>query len=338
MKKKIPSVCIVMLLLAFLLLNPTEATAGSRAGLMLWFHSVLPVLLPFIILSRLLISMDGLSFLIKRITPLTRRLFGVTPMGTYALIFGFLCGYPMGAKLSGDLVREGRISREEGEYLLLFCNNVSPAFLLGFSMTEHVKAPGLIPLTLALVYGTPLVLALFWRKGRCFPDIALKNTSGLPSRPTEAATGSSFRMLRQQKQTSGFQMSFKIVDACIMDGLESILKLGCYIILFSIMARLAALIPWHYALSGALFAGLLEITGGIAAVCALPLPLLTRYLAVTGFMVFGGLSGIAQTNGMLVGSGLPIGAYVRSKILTSLLALLLAFLFLTFLPGSGPPL
>ncbi len=319
MKKKFLSVFIIMLLLAFLLLDPAEAVAGSRAGLMLWFQSVLPVLLPFLILSRLLISLDGLSPLLARVSPLTRHIWGLSSMGAYALLFGFLCGYPMGAKLSGDLVREGKISPEEGAYLLLFCNNVSPAFLLGFCMTEHLKAPKLIPLTLALVYGTPLVLALFWRKGRRFPEKSRKAVTGLS----------------RQKQTSGFQMSFKIVDACIMDSLESILKLGCYIILFSIMARLAALIPWRHALSGALCVGVLEITNGIAAVCALPIPLLPRYLSVCGFLVLGGLSGMAQTNGMLVGSGLPMGPYVKSKILTSLLTLLLAFAVLTLLPVQG---
>lgn len=312
----------VMLLLGFLLLNPSESVAGSRAGLMLWFQSVLPVLLPFFVLSRLLISLDGLTPVMERLSPLTRRLWGLSPMGTYALLLGFLCGYPMGAKISADLVREEKITREEGAYLLLFCNNVSPAFLLGFCMTEHLKAPSLVPVTLGIVYGTPLFLALFWRKGRSFQRNALNHRS--------------LRRTSQQKQTSGFQINFKIVDACIMDGLESILKLGCYIILFSIMARLAALIPWPHAFLSALCVGILEITNGIAAVCQLPMPFFLRYTAVLAFMVFGGLSGIAQTDSMLVGSNLPIGAYVKAKLITVLSALLIAGGIFILLPGFLP--
>ncbi len=308
-----------MLLLGFLLLNPTESVSGSRAGLNLWFQSVLPVLLPFFILSRLLISLDGLTPLMERLSPLTRRLWGLSPMGTYALLLGFLCGYPMGAKISADLVRDEKISLDEGAYLLLFCNNVSPAFLLGFCMMDHLKAPSLIPVTLGIVYGTPLFLALFWRKGRSFQ----KNTLNPRSQ----------RRTMQQKQTSGFQINFKIVDACIMDGLESILKLGCYIILFSIMARMAALIPWPHAFLSAFCVGILEITNGIAAVCQLPMPFLLRYMTVLAFAVFGGLSGIAQTDSMLTGSGLPIGAYVKAKFITTLLVVFTAAGIFILLPA-----
>ncbi len=298
----------IMLLLGFLLLNPEEAVAGSRAGLMLWFQSVLPVLLPFFILSRLLISMNGIAPLTRLLSPLTRHIWGLSPMGTYALLLGFLCGYPMGAKIAGDLVREGKITPGEGNYLLLFCNNVSPAFLMGFCLTEQLKAPALLPLTLGLVYGLPLLLGAFWRR---------KGTQS-PKLP--------------QKQASGFQISFKIVDTCIMDGLESILKLGCYIILFSIMARLAIKIPWPNMLLSAISVGLLEITNGISLVCHMPFSLEIRYLTVLGFVILGGGSGLAQTQGMLVGSGLSVSGYIKAKLITALAALLLAAALFRFFP------
>ena len=305
------AVCIILLLLGFLLLNPAEALKGSRAGLLLWANSVLPVLLPFFILSRLLISLEGITPLTRLLSPVTRRLWGLSPMGAYGLLLGFLCGYPMGAKVAADLVREQKITSQEGEYLLLFCNNVSPAFLLGFCMNEHLKAPELIPMTLGIVYGLPLALAVFCHRGRRFVPVT---EGGFPK-----AT---------QKQASGFQISFKIVDACIMDGLESILKLGCYILLFSIMARFAALLPWKNPLYCGLAIGILEITNGIAAVSPLPLPLSIRYAAVLGFLVFGGGSGIAQTYSMLSGTGLSIKNYVKAKVVTTALAVLLAALLL----------
>ena len=309
MKKKILAVAVILLLLGFLLLNPEEALKGSQSGLLLWAQSVLPVLLPFFILSRLLISLDGLTPLTRILSPVTRRLWGLSPMGSYALLLGFLCGYPMGAKVTRDLILDQKISAQEGQYLLLFCNNVSPAFLLGFCMNEHLKAPQLIPLTLGLVYGLPLLLALFWRRGRRFEPVIQTNF-----------------FKGKQKQASGFQISFKIVDACIMDGLESILKLGCYILLFSIMARFAALLPWPNSLYCGIAIGALEITNGVSAVCQLNLPLGIRYLTVLGFVIFGGCSGIAQTDSMLSGSGLSIKSYVKAKLITALLAVFLAFL------------
>ena len=37
-----------------------------------------------------------------------------------------------GAKLTADLYYAGKISRQEAEYLLTFCNNPSPAFLITY--------------------------------------------------------------------------------------------------------------------------------------------------------------------------------------------------------------
>ncbi|MCI8416167.1 MAG: transporter [Lachnospiraceae bacterium] len=316
--------------MGFLLLNPSEAVAGSRAGLMLWFQSVLPVLLPFFILSRLLISINGIAPLTRLLSPLTRHIWGLSPMGTYALLLGFLCGYPMGAKIAGDLVREGKITPAEGNYLLLFCNNVSPAFLMGFCLTEQLKAPALLSITLGLVYGLPLLLAVFWRKN--FHNFTETNSISHKFSQTQGQ-----RNILSQKQASGSQISFKIVDTCIMDGLESILKLGCYIILFSIMARLATQIPWPNLLIGAISVGILEITNGIALVCQLPLSFPIRYLTVLGFVILGGGSGLAQTQGMLVGSGLLVSRYIKAKLITAVTALLLAAILFTVLPSLMLP-
>ncbi len=141
-----------------------QARAASADGLLLWFHTLLPVLLPFFILSRLLIALDGVSGVTQFIAPLAREFFGLSPNGAFCLLTGFLCGYPVGAKLSADLVREKRISQEEGAYLLTFTNKPSPAFLTGYCLTETLGMPELIPVSLFLVYGSPLLYARLTRR------------------------------------------------------------------------------------------------------------------------------------------------------------------------------
>lgn len=70
MRKKFIYMTVCLLLLGFLLLNPVQARAASADGLLLWFHTLLPVLLPFFILSRLLIALDGVSGVTQFIAPL----------------------------------------------------------------------------------------------------------------------------------------------------------------------------------------------------------------------------------------------------------------------------
>ena len=48
----------IFLLLIFLLRNPQEALAASRDGLNLWLNTLLPTLLPFLILTGLLIKTE----------------------------------------------------------------------------------------------------------------------------------------------------------------------------------------------------------------------------------------------------------------------------------------
>ena len=56
MKKQLFFLFFVIILLCYLLFAPIEAFAAASDGLMLWFHTILPSLLPFIIISNFLIS------------------------------------------------------------------------------------------------------------------------------------------------------------------------------------------------------------------------------------------------------------------------------------------
>ena len=48
------------------------------------------------------------------------------------LTAGWLGGYPMGAKTAADLYRAGRITKKQGNRLLLLACAPSPMFLTGF--------------------------------------------------------------------------------------------------------------------------------------------------------------------------------------------------------------
>ena len=173
MRKKFIYMTVSLILLAFLLLAPVQAAAASSEGLLLWFHTLLPMLLPFFILSRLLIALDGVSGITRFLAPLARSFFGLSPNGSFCLLTGFLCGYPVGAKISADLVRENRITPEEGAYLLTFTNNPSPAFLTGYCLTEALELPERVPVSLLLVYGAPLLYAALTRHRQTFPDLSI---------------------------------------------------------------------------------------------------------------------------------------------------------------------
>ena len=118
-----------------MILFPSLTLEGACNGLLLWFQTVLPTLLPFVIVSNLLISTNSIYFINQRIGWLFQCIFKVSPSGSYPILIGFLCGYPMGAKTIADLVKSQTLSKNEGQYLLSFCNNTSPMFILIFILS-----------------------------------------------------------------------------------------------------------------------------------------------------------------------------------------------------------
>ena len=290
--------------LLFLLLFPVPALAASRRGLNLWFGTLVPTLLPFLILSGFLIHTGLVHIPASLLAPVFGRLFGVSPLGSYACFIGFLCGFPMGAKVLADLTRNGRMDPEEASYLLGFINNVSPSFVITFLVTESLERPDLLLPTLLLLYGTAILYGLFTRPG-------------LFHRKTPAFSGI--------KNASVVQIRFELLDACIYDAVNTLLKLGGYVVLFSVLAEMTACLPFLPEKTAALLGGMLEITSGISGVVK-TFPLKTAYQFLIPLTAFGGLSAMSQTSSVLKGSGLSLKKYVFSKVVTAALT----FLFVSF--------
>ena len=178
MKQLLSGLPVLVLFLA-MLFSPKAVFEGAESGLLLWFQVVFPTLFPFMLVSGLMLSGGGLVVISRIFGRLFSTLFATSPNGSFAVIAGFLCGYPMGAKVSADLVRSGRISRDEGAYLLSFCNNTSPIFIMNFIVWKTFDREELMIPTLLILIGVPAFLSLFFRrfylKGRKkFPDLSDK--------------------------------------------------------------------------------------------------------------------------------------------------------------------
>ena len=115
--------------ICFLLLYPQEALAASKEGMQLWLNVLLPVLLPFLILTGILIHTNMAGKLLQPVEVIWNKVLGVSAAGAYAVIVGALCGYPVGAKIISDLYENHQISESEAKYLLTFTNHASPVFV-----------------------------------------------------------------------------------------------------------------------------------------------------------------------------------------------------------------
>lgn len=298
-------------LLLYMLLFPKKVLADSLAGLDLWFHTVLPSLLPFMILSNVLIDANVVSQLMRPFSGFFRHVLGLSPEGGYAWLLGLFCGFPMGARLTGDMYRQHRISREEAVYLLTFANQSSPMFLSTYVVLHGLGDSTLTLPVFVIFYASAFLTSLVFRiRSRRF---------GLPpSKPKKEVP----------EQTS----YGNLLDTSIMNGFEIITRLGGYIILFSILAGIVLQLPAPLRTAAPFLSGLTEITTGIHTISGTTLPLQVKFTAIVCCTAFGGFSTVAQTSCMLNGTGLSIFTYLKGKLVNAAVAgLLCLFVFVVFI-------
>ena len=296
------SVCFLFL---YLLLFPQNGLYACTHALVLWSGSVVPALFPVMILSRLLISTDILYFILKPVAFLCGRFLHLSFYGTYALLLGYVCGYPMGVKTIADLEDERLLSQEEGRFLATFINNVSPGFLSGYVCTELLQKPETAPAYMVIIYGASLtygtVTAIFQKNADTLPPYA-KETIVQPD----------------QKSHLSFLM---LLDHTLEDSILQLLKIGGYMILFSVLSSITCVFSFLPETAMVLLSATLEISCGAQQITLLACSAFLKGILLTASLSFGGLCSAFQSSSFLQRAGIPLPKYIKAKAMISLIAL-----------------
>lgn len=298
----------VLLVLAVLLFYPTVVNEGSKEGLMLWFTVVLPALLPFMVFSGVMMRMGVTSVIGRLIYPFAHRILKLTENGCYVLTVGWLSGYPLGAKTAAALYQSGDISRQEAQYLLVFCNNASPMFLLEYIGVYCLGLDEPLRL-LVVVYLSAVINAFLYKK--CYGYY----------HETEY-------VVKYHRSPHKKCSIMTALDESILDSFVTVTKVGGYIILFAIMAQFVEkALPCHQSVK-LLGLGIIEITTGGEYLKAYEALAWQKWILAAAFAAFGGFSSVAQTFSVLHETDLSMKNYLIAKVWHSLLAALIAGLFL----------
>lgn len=303
------SICLAILFIMMFFL-PSATFAGAEKGLLLWYNSVFPTLFPFMVISSLVIQTNTISFISKSCGPFFRRIFHISSLSSFAVVGGFLCGYPMGAKITAELVCSNKITNEEGAYLVSFCNNTSPIFMLSFVFINSIKnkeliIPGMLIFLLSPILCSYLFYSFYYKK---------KIISQVPDNLFSSNTKTNF---------------VQNLDISIMKSIESIVQVGGYIILFSILATLFDTAIASKSLYKMLLISVLEISNGINIISSVFSFKELQWLLSLFISSFGGLCAIAQTSCMLKNTRISMKVYTIEKLITATVTSLLALFYLT---------
>ena len=277
---------------ALLLLRPQKAASAVRAGLALCAGTVVPSLFPFFAAISLLLQLGAAEALGRLCAPIMRPLFRMRGVCALPLLAGLLGGYPSGAKTAASLYAQGRITRQEAELLLGFCDNCGPAFLLGCVGAGVLGDPD-AGLWLYAVHILSAILAgiLLCRLSGDRGPVLLG--SALPAAP----------------------VSFpQALTSSVTGALASTLNVCAFVVFFQVLSALPPAPPPPLVL------GILEMVGGVASLTPGP----GGFAAAAAIVGWGGLSVHCQAMSLAAPEGLSFRWHWAGKALQAVLSALLA--------------
>lgn len=319
------SACMVIILI-----RPDVYVASALEGVKLWALVVLPSLLPFFFFTSLLAKIGATERMARTLKKPCQKIFGTSGYAAYALLMSILSGYPVGAKIIGDLGENGLIDETDATKMSSFCSTSGPLFIVGsvgVGMFGSAAAGKLLFITHAF---SALITGLIFRFfGRTKITTTLTNKNAPKScRPhvspakTRAANGNA------------------LYD-CVYSSVISIATVGGFICVFYVVAdifqNLDLLRPiWktlffvtkNEPLSRAFSYGLIECTRGckMLALCGLS----TYSLAFASSLIaFGGVSVLVQSVCFLKKANAKIPVFLLAKTIQTVISFLLT-LALTF--------
>ena len=313
---------------------PQEVLNSASGGLTLWWRFVLPALLPFFILSELLMASGFVHFLGVLLESLMRPVFRLPGKAAFVVAMGFTSGFPMGAVLTARLRKDGEISREEGERLLAFTNNPSPGFMFGAVASGMLGKPALGIILAGSVYLANLIVGVLFR----FYRVTSSPSHPLHFPSLKRAWTEMKNAQNRDKRTFG-----QILGDAIKQSINTVLMVAGFIAFFSVIIRLLNL--WHITLFlatlshsivqvipipvfQAFFNGLVEMTLGCQEAINALSTLNQQVALLTLLMGWGGLSVFAQVAGLISGTDLRFSSFVIARTLQGIIAMGLSQLFL----------
>lgn len=329
---------LILILTGSVILHPLQAFEAALTGLQAWWQIVVPALLPFFVLSQLLLRLGIIHFLGALLEPIMRPLFNIPGVAGLVVIMGYTSGAPLSASLTAQLKNQGLLTAAEGERLLCFTNNASPLFMLGAIAVGMLQKPEVGPIIAAAHYGANLFLGFVFRFYRRSDAASSKETL-----TWYLGIRRAWEALWRGQQQNSTPLGYLLGEA-IKQSFQTLLTIGGFIIVFSVFIRMVQLWGWTNNLSlilkplllllsldpqvaPAVVAGSLEVTIGTKLASELTLPLTIRLAAISFILGWAGLSIHAQVASMISSTNLRLWPFILARFFHGVLASQLVLFF-----------
>lgn len=307
--KKLLLLAGIYLVMFLIIFYSKELSEGIKGGLNAAFQFILPSMFIFMIFSNWLMASGHASLAARPFRPLSRHLFRIPDSAAVIVLLSLIGGYPVGAKLLADEVKQGRLSRETASRMLGFCVNCGPAFLIsgvGAGIFGSAAVGGI--LYLSQIAGCVAVGAL--------SAVGAKREAGGFAPVSQNPPGKTVLLV-----------------SAVNDAIRSMAVICGFVVAFSaflpVISAFSAPLPESF---GYLLRGLLEVTTGCQNLFAFDG--FDKILLAALFTGFGGICVHLQVCAMLKSTGISMKGFYLWRIPYLLVSLLTTKGLLRLLPGT----
>ncbi len=302
MKKKYLKVS-VFIILGFLMCNTPITVKGTAAGLALWYQALIPALLPYMIISNVIIQYGMTETAAILFKPLTRIL-KLEQASGYCILSGLFFGCPSCASTASSMHKSGLINSRTADICICSFNSVSPAYLTGYVCISILKNNEFMYIVPSIHFLTVIINSFFVRY-----ILFRKSSSVSEAEVTYIA----------ENKAAGYGNP-------VSQAMTAIIKLGGYIVIFSVISAYAAAYtgkaaPW--------LCSIIEVTTGSASVRTVLAESAFLLPVIMSLQSFGGICGMCQTMGTADPDVLSRKKYIAGRLSASAISFLLSFLYIT---------
>lgn len=339
---------IAVLLVSMIISYPDQAFRASLSGLTVWWELVFPALLPFLILSEILLGLGFVHAVGIFLEPLMRLFFRLPGVGGWAVAVSFAAGFPSGAKAAADLRRDGAINARDGDRLLALSHLCNPIFItsvvaVGFLNRPELGLP-LVAIHLGSALITGLLIGYVFFRGK--PDDAEPDTPPLPPRysappPKRPIAARALSAMASANRKDGRAFGRLLGDA-VTASVQSLLAIGGFMIVFSVLIELLSLagitdlLQWAVQsllqplgmprqLAGGMVTSLFELHLGTYQLSRSGELTVWGAATVSAAIAWGGLSIHAQVKSMTSGTDLRYRPFLLARLLHAFVSVVLVF-------------
>lgn len=316
-----------------LMIFPKASLEASIRGMVMWWEIVFPSLLPFFIVSELLIGFGVVTVIGALLEPFMRPLFKVPGVGGFVWAMGLASGNPAGAKLTARLRLENKITKSEGERLVSFTSSANPLFIFGAVSVGFFQNPALGILLAIAHYLGNITVGIFMR-------FYIQDEKKPKQKPTFSRLPSMKKLLSllHQERLQDNRTIGQLLGDAVQSSVQTLLFIGGFIILFSvfnhvlnllgvttlfafIIQAVLHLLQLSKELSMPFVSGFFEMTLGTQMISQLKdVQLLEQVIIASFILAFSGLSIQAQVASILAETDIRFQPFFVARLLHGLFA------------------